>query len=396
MNTTKTLGSLKRVFPSWHQPLPLTQAESKKLLDTLKTSFRSSLDKEHGWEAGDAGTNANPKRRTANQDGVNQEHHAQRPTDRHLNSILSNPLFKQATRNSQVTAPARRDPMYVFDEAVSKGMMTRQAAAGCLMAKRRQILQSDSLSVHTSMADSHAGRRVVQWLRTSGEERHGAFLADNRLMKELVGFMVAEGLEEVIWSWAHSLAKADGDLAAEDPQGVLLGKLLSRLVDAKSRLMDDQSLDAAYADILRADSTWRSNPNLPTILQQPWRQLSWSSTVEAWNRPRPSDGLFEDYVHISEHLTMPVQLDLAHLDLHHPTKPSHERALDFFQRKNWDIPQTGDASAKRFTNRVASMGMDTVKHLTQIGQADQADWVTKVVRARLPQQSSGYGSIPVL
>jgi hypothetical protein len=394
MNTTKTLGSLKRVFPSWHQPMPLTTTESKKLLDALKTSFRSTLDKEHGWEADEAGPHS--KRRSANQDGVGHEHHPQRPTDRHLDSILSNPLFKQANRNTPITAPAKRDPMHVFDEAVSKGMMTRQAATGCLMAKRRDILQSDSLSVQASMADSHAGRRVVQWLRTSGEERRGAFLADNRLMKELVGFMVAEGLEEVIWSWAHSLAKADGNLATEDPQGLLLGKLLSRLVDAKSRLMDDESLDAVYADILRADQTWRSSPNLPRILQQPWRQLSWCSTVEAWNRPRPSDSLFEEYVHISEHLTTPVQLDLAHLDLHHPTKPSHERAMEFFHKKNWNLPQTSDATGKRFTNRVASMGMDTVKHLTQIGQVDQASWVTEVLRTRLPQQSSWYGSIPVL
>lgn len=374
MNTTKNLGSLKRVFPTWHQPVPLTANESKKLLDTLKTSFRSTLDKEHGWDAEESRKRPAP----------------QRPTDRHLNSILSNPLFKQTTQTipRTPTTPARRDPMRVFDEAVSKGMMSRRAATGCLLAKRREIQQSDSVPIHTAMAESQAGRRVVQWLRTSGEERRGAFLADDQFVKELVGFLVAEELDEIVWSWAHSLAKTD------DAQGAMLTRLLSHLVKARSRLMDDKSLDAAYADMIRADETWRASPNLPRILQNPWRHLSWCSTVEAWNRPQPSDALFEKYVGVAEHLATPVQVDLAHLDLHHPTKPDHRRALDFLSMPDWGMPTTNDS--RRFVNRVASMGMDTVKHLTQIGQAEQAEWVAEVLRTRLPPQLTGYGSIPVL
>lgn len=404
MNSTKALGSLKGVFPSIHQPLPLSKNESQKLLNALKTSFRSNLDKEYGWDSEKPSQTRNPtsshnKAPSSHPTSIQQHH---RPTDRHLDSILSNPLFKQAKQATERAAGLKRDPMDVFDEAVSKGMMTRKAATGCLIAKRRDILQSSSLSVSEAMAASGAGRRVVQWLRASGEERSGAFLGDDRLMKELVSFLVAEGLEEVIWTWAHHLHRMEGQLEVVGPQGILLSRLLFRLVVAKARVMDDKSLDAAYAALLRADHMWRESDNLPRILQEPWTHLSWASTVEAWKRPTPSNNLFEDYVRISEHLQSPVKLDLAHLDLYHPTKPSHEKALEFFNAESW-VPAQGAGSSdeqalksQKFINRVVSMGMDTVRHLTQIGRIEEADWVTRLLREKLSNRSLGYDSIPAL
>lgn len=402
MNTTKALGSLKGVFSSIHQPLPLSKNESQKLLSALKTSFRSKLDKEYGWDPEEAPT----ARRPASSQNVTsrptqgaQHHH--RPTDRHMHSILSNPLFKQAKKALDRAPAPRRDPMDVFDDAVSKGLMTRRGATGCLMAKRREILQSSSLSTQGAMADAGAGRRVVQWLRTSGEERSGGFLADEPLMKELTPFMLAEGLEEVIWSWAHRLAKEEGLFLAGDSDGPLLAQLLSRLVDAKSQIAGDQRLDTAYAALLRAEETWRANRNLSMIMQQPWRYLSWASTVEAWNRPRPSDGLFESYVAISEHIQTPVKLDLAHLDLHHPTRPSHEKALQFFRADSWFWETDAELSGKqacrreRFVNRVVSMGMDTIKDLTQAGRLEEADWVTRLLRTKLANQFDGHPAVPV-
>ncbi|RAL65162.1 hypothetical protein DID88_001268 [Monilinia fructigena] len=86
-----------------HQPLPLTQRESTQLLELLTTSFRQQLESEHG--PSDIGTGTNNVKVDALP--LHKQHESGRVrrlsdsghkhTDRHLKSILTNPLFSQRT-----------------------------------------------------------------------------------------------------------------------------------------------------------------------------------------------------------------------------------------------------------------------------------------------------------
>ncbi|KAK1488562.1 hypothetical protein CABS01_02192 [Colletotrichum abscissum] len=370
MFATKPLSSIKNAIPSIHQPLPLSSKQSKKLLNVLKTSFRKNLDKEHGFAPETTDLSAAK--------ATSLTHSPSRPTDQHLRSILSNPLFKIGAQLGNVpsTSSSPRDPMDVFDEAVSRGMMTNRAAQGCLKAKRLQILQSSTLSVEDSMAASAAGLRVVQWLRSSGQERNLEFLADVGLSRELLTFMVAEGLEEVAWTWADRLVRGEGPA---DGSSQIVGFLVANLVRAKSRL-EDRSLDTAFSTMLRAETTWKTNSQLPQILWQPFRHLSWEATVDAWKRPLPSAPLYESFARTATYqrpLIKTIRLDRAHLDLHHPTNPDHTGALAVLR---WFLEDRGTLEGDgRLPRRLRTMAMDIVTHLTKIGRAESADTVLRLL-----------------
>ncbi|GJC83123.1 hypothetical protein CT0861_09810 [Colletotrichum tofieldiae] len=375
MFTTKPLSSIKNVIPSIHQPLPLSSKESKKLLNVLKTSFRQNLDKEHGYAPENAESSAS-KAASKHSSISHDTHH--RPTDRHLRAILSNPLFKSGVQPNNVAFATPRDPMDVFDEAVSRGMMTRKAATGCLRTKRQQILQSSALSVQDAMLASAAGLRVVQWLRSSGEERTLDFLTDHHLVQELIPFMVAEGLEEVAWVWADRMVRGEGPA---DENSKIVGSLIASLVAAKSNV-EDRNLDTAFSAMLRADATWKADAQLPQILLRPWRVLSWQSTVEAWKRPLPSAALFESYIGTANHIRRPLRLDRAHLELHHPTNPNHERALRFLQDQRLGNLESNNS----LVTRVIFMGMDAVSHLTRLGRTDEAEGLLRLLQSRFSEE----------
>ncbi|KAF3800944.1 hypothetical protein GCG54_00010218 [Colletotrichum gloeosporioides] len=378
MFTTKPLSSFKKAISSIHQPLPLSSRESQKLLNVLKTSFRQNLDKEHGWTPETAESPASQT--TANKPTPHNAHH--RPTDRHLRTILSNPLFKNSEKPAKLPLTSPRDPMDVFEEAAARGMMTRKAATGCLRATRKQILESSVISLHDAMADSMAGSQVLQWLRSSGQERTLEFLADKPFVFELSQFLVAEGLEEVQWTWAERMVRGEGP---EDPNSVIVGSLVANLVKAKSN-MYDESLDTAYSAMLRADQTWKTDAQRRNILLAPWHVLSWRSTVEAWKRPLPSAALFESFVGTANHIHRPLKIDRAHLDLHHPVNPSHQRAVGFLEGLQANDKLAQLYAANNLGSRVICMGMDAVSHLTRLGRADEAESVLRILQSKFAEE----------
>lgn len=398
MFSTKALSSLKGMLPPIHQPLPLNQREAQQLLNALTSSFRKNLDREHGWLP-DNGLSGAVSSVLSNAPTASSNDAHRRPTDRHVRAILSNPLFSYDRTTQQ--APGRisneRDPMDVFDEAVAKGLMTPRRAAGCLQAKKREIIQSSTLSITEAMAASGAALRVVQWLRASGLERDLSFVENAGLTSTLLKFMVAEGLDEVAWGWLDRLMQGGGPQVHLKQHGshTAASFVLDSLVGAK--IMDAGNLNDAYASILRGEDMFKSTPAFGANFLQAWRHLSWLSTVQAWKRSSPSAPLFDAFVAIGQHLQRPLQIDRAHLDLHHPTNPSHTQAVKFLQNENlWKkISSKAEASQSSstldpprsrpstFALRLTSMGLDTVQHLTQKGQAEEAQWILDVLRTNL-------------
>lgn len=388
MFSTKSVQSLKNLFASYHEPLPLSKQQSQKLLDGLKASFRSQLDREYGHLSNSPNSISNA--------AESYEHTRQSATNRHLKDILSNPLFSYnkdttSTLPSSLATP-QRDPMRVFDHAVARGMMTPKAATGCMLAKRQQ-LQSENRA--GAMASSQTAPRIIQWLRSTGSEKDLRFLDNQPFVRALLPFLVAEGMEEVVWEWlARTVNDTSGVLDA-DKQLKRSSRLLSDLVRTKCQ-PENGNLDAAITTMLQAQQMFKESPMLSELLVLSWRAVSWFSTVEAYSRTAPSEELFDAHLATADRLPKPFLMERAHLHLHHPTHPDHMPALQFFRNKeklrNY-VHNIGVKKAKpaklSAVPWLAFLGHDTVHHLSQSGRTQEAQDVIEFLQSEVTNLFSG-------
>ncbi|KAJ4385399.1 hypothetical protein N0V93_009827 [Gnomoniopsis smithogilvyi] len=402
LSTKALLNPFHSIFSKVHHPPPLDNRESQRLLKALTTSFRKNLDKEHGYLSQDPATAASYNLKTPSDTPSTTAPHEshRRPTDRHVRAILSNPLFSYAPSKTVSSSPStERDPMDVFDQAVAKGLMNPKRAAGVLIAKRQAIAQSSSISVPEGMANSGTAHRVVSWLRSSGLERNLSFVKHQPLLKNLIPFMVEEGLDEVVWAWLEQWMATEVHAVTMAGYARRASPLLTALVRAK--ISPGSSLDAGYATLIRADDMFSNHQAFSSTALAPWRTLSVMSTVFAWQRSPPSEVLFDSFAAMSERLRefSSTMIDRAHLDLYHPTHPDAAAALNFLKSPMLDrlgarldradeIPSgktfpTFFRDPKSIAKSVVLMATDTAQHLTRIGDEAQAEWVGDLLLAKL-------------
>lgn len=404
LTTTKALCSplMNALFAKVHHPLPIDKRESQRLLKILTTSFRKNLDEEHGFWAQDApsgslSTSSLPNLRptststSAKAFGTSRDDH-RRPTDRHVRAILSNPLFSHGPSKPVASGPAERDPMDVFDQAVAKGLMSPQRAAGILVAKHKAITQSASNAVNRSLAASGTALRVLQWLRSSGLERNLSFMTTKSFVDALIPLMVEEGLEEAAWIWLERWMRGDGRASPANQSGTYASHashLLASLVRAK--VSPAGTLDKGYASIIRASDMFRESEYFDAAAIHPWRALVVRSTVFAWQRTQPSEALFESFAAMSDPLSRriwSINVDRAHLELYHPTHPDATLAVQCLQssmmerlRDRIQAATTADKPPlfKSIARKVILMATDAAQHLARTGHEAQAEWVGNVV-----------------
>ncbi|KAK8044729.1 hypothetical protein PG993_004753 [Apiospora rasikravindrae] len=406
---TTQLNSLKKgLLPRIHQPLPLNQRESQQLLNSITSSFRKHLDQEHPWQSSSSSPEAPAapiskrleKAVLSNKEpsSTSSSHHKLRPTDYHLDNILSNPLFAKPQRagagNQHIslhTEPLPTDvqadvqkELYIFDSASSRGMMTAQRAAGFLASISR-IIHSQSvlaLEKRVRLGDTGAGLKVVQWLRSSGLDHNLEFLHNPILIKHLAPFLYAEGLEEVVWTWLSRLgARIVASPEDKETQQAIANIIPYIIKIDESKLGLTKALDDSYSAFLRMHQTLESkNRHMERVVKNSWARLSWTSTVDASQRPRPSVPLFEMFTDIGR--PWGKQLDIAHLELHHPTSPDHTSAVKYLHDDGKIASvakQVNQAKSDRLSRRMVSLGTDTVQRLNQVGQREEASWVSELM-----------------
>ncbi|CAI4217145.1 unnamed protein product [Parascedosporium putredinis] len=380
------------LLKSIHHPDPLTRQQTQRFLDAVTTSFRRNLDKEHGWlpdeqrPAAAGSTTSSPLQpatgpaaTTQGVDGVT-DGGRRLPTDHHLSSILSSPLFRAAApplvRNpTPATIPSpvtKRDPIVVFEEAALRGLMTLQIATGCLKAKHNLIQDSQSTFLDDSQSTSNeafsgfdVSNKVLAWLRSAGLDRNLQFALHPNFVAAFMPFLVAEGREEVVWTWLARLMADDGPVA--DSSFAAARVMLLFLVRAKT--VGVECVDSAFESIIQASETYRKDPRHGRLLGKAWRDVAWRTTTLSWQKPSPSASLFDSYLDIAELLyPSSTKLPVAHLHLHHPTAPSHDLAVDYFEEaKKKD--KIGPTDRMR---REAMMGVDAVSHLGLVGKLEEA------------------------
>jgi hypothetical protein len=380
------LPALHKVFKI-HQPLPLSPRESQQLLSLLTTSFRKHLDSEHPQlrtdkvsspEATSTSHNDTPKLRR--QPSSDPEKHY---TDRHMHSLLTNPLFTLPKPKVVV------DPMDTFDRAVANGMMTTHYAHTCLKMKKLDLIRSSVLSVREGMRESGAGLKVLKWLISSGTTKDLTFLKDVQFGRVLFEFMVAEGLQEAIWPWIKKAFQDIPSLALLEPHAYEQARTdivnpLKYLVSAECS--PGESLDAAYTCMSRATGYLKGlkASTIRQVLGSPGIFLLKQSAADRGDRPPPSETAFESFLSLVPVMTRHIDLHLAQLALLHPTKPDPELALNFLRAL--DSSRVAEPQMFRRNAYHVELGLDAAKYLLENGRFTEAEWVMEHLSSLYPKQ----------
>ncbi|PHH89054.1 hypothetical protein CDD83_6710 [Cordyceps sp. RAO-2017] len=382
MFTTTVARSLRRLFERYHEPPPLSEKQSRKILDGLKLSFRSQLDREYG-RASDKDAAAVAPHATGRDAGT--RHSA---ANRHLRSILANPLFSYSSEApnpdlSSALSASQRDPMDAFDYGVAKGIMSLKRATGCLLAKKKLVSAADS---RADLSSSETAVRIVRWLRSSGEEADLNFLDDPHFVSALIPFLVAEGLDAVAWHWITRIVEAEPGRWSSERRAGRASRVLAEIVRVKSH-PQHANLDAAITTLLEAERRFHASPLLPDVLAVPWRSVSWLSTVEAYGRTAPSEELFDAHLATADALSDPHVVERAHLSLLHPTRPDHAPAMEFFSDRSRvkklvrpkKVQPTSRVDPMSTVSWILSLGHDTVYRLAQLDERPAAEDVSRLL-----------------
>lgn len=393
-----------------HHQLPLNPRESKQLLNLLTTSFRQQLDQEHGSLVSEGESGSRPKvqftssipakRRRPSTSATSQA--VARPTDVHLHSILTNPLFTYGPRSTKAQ-DGRRDPMDIFDEACARGFMKMEYAVGCLKAKKRSITESSVPSIRAGMKESGAGLKVLKWLSSNDLINNSMFLENPELSYLLVEFLVAEDLHEAVWMW---IGKALREITLKDPKwrvqpaAEVAVQLLTPLIKTQA-LLDSISLDTAYLSLARAKKML-DELHCPTqpILSRAGCFLSYQSSVNSSLHIPPSESSYDLFLELIPAFTPRETMHRAHLSLHHPSRPEARPALSYLKAikldlwksnlidrsKNFDMACDG-----RRGWRIIAIGLDAAKFLLERDQYVDAKWVMDFLQSTYSQEL-GLGS----
>lgn len=383
----KPVAALNKL--SIHQPLPLSQRESAKLLNLLTTSFRHNLDAEHPSfrTQEDASRTPRSSTRPRRHSTSDVERH---PTDHHLHSVLSNPLLAPSHKIIHVG----RDPTDVFDMAVANGMMSTNYAKACLKAMKDRIVKSPTLNIRDGMAESGLARKVIRWLVSSGTSNNNQFLNDEKFANLLMEFIVAEGLQEHAWKWIKRAFENLSSISSL-PSGEA-GTLLRREIAGPLRALvcaeiaQGVSLDEAYMCMSRAAGYLNgiSASLVTTALHPAGLHLLRHTLMLNFSHRTSTESSFESFTSLVP-IISPARADfyLAHLSLLHPTKPEASLAFEYLHtessnrdRKYWESLTAYKRSG------VIQLGLDTAKFLLERNQYSESERVMEFLSNTFPDQ----------
>jgi hypothetical protein len=390
--TFRTIASLRH-FKIHHQ-LPLTPRESTQLLNLLTTSFRRQLDREHGAvgsarDANDMALASLPSGKLVQ--GKQQKHSQSRPdvrtpADRHVHSILTNPLFRDVEKGSGKKGQQLRDPMDIFDEACAKGFMKIEYAAACLKATKQKIIRSSILSVREGMRLSGAGSKTLKWMLSSGVADDKSFVKDRAFSELLVEFLVVEGQEMVIWTWLETLVCDISSLSPKGPPILSIRNtrdLLYYLV--KAQTSGSASLDVAFSSLAKAEKMLAGLEHISrSVLRGAGTHLYSEIVAQRVSPSKSSSDMFELFLSIAPRsLSLGYEITLPSLLLYHPTKPDAKPALKFLEKVKKIASAASDPEtrnmvfrARRFADRhIIYLGLATARFLFERNQQTEAHWV---------------------
>jgi hypothetical protein len=275
--------------------------------------------------------------------------------------------------------------MEIFDEACAKGFMKLEYAAACLKAKKRLIIKSSALSVRDAMKSCEAGSKTLRWMFSSGVASNSPFLEDEAFSDILVEFLVAEGLQSVIWTWLETLFSKISE-AGTKPANITPVKDASRLLYylVKAETSGFVSLDNAFRSLGRADNMLsRLRCEFRPVLKRAGDYLYWMIVQRHVSRPASSPEMFDLFLSILPRLSFRNKIAWSNLVLYHPTKPDAKPALKCLKKAKKIASTASDVEAQHALlkennysdSRTIYLGLDTARFLLERDQHTEASWV---------------------
>ncbi|KAK6593983.1 hypothetical protein H4I96_10896 [Botrytis cinerea] len=341
-----------------HQPLPLTQRESTQLLELLTTSFRQQLDSEHG--PSHTSSNVEPTQ-------SNKQYQNGRPrrlsdaghkhTDRHIKSILTNPLFNQRTQQRGEPG-STQDPMDTFDRAVGRGMMTLNYAKAILIAKKKQLQSS-----HETL-----------------EER------SKNLQFYSLNSCVQKAMKKYFWEW---ISKAIHSTNAAEFEFRGVAQLLSKIVTLTARL--EASFNDSIAILLRITNMAKDLrfEKVHSLLTEPGQHV-FHLIVESSRQVRAATSLeaFKIFQQILPNFSI-HDVDLHTLDLYSPYHRSADYFLEFLRQQHSSKGSESEDLVRPFekneAKKMVSISLMAAKILLEQNRVNDATWVMEYLRTNYPK-----------
>jgi len=219
--------SLKSLAAKFHPQLPLSQKESQRLLTALTTSFRKQLDEAHPRHDQKVSSDSPVKIGDGAGSTARGLHSSSAAlADRHLASVLTNPLLAQAQSPKQslsdhdrvlaeIQADRTRDPIAILEAYHAKGAATIQIASSCLreaLDRLRQI--PDEKQRQVELAEAKPGRRVLYWLWTSEQYQTDEFCDAQDFQGLLMTALNKEGSEKCRFCRCRCILRGSGNPGA--------------------------------------------------------------------------------------------------------------------------------------------------------------------------------------
>lgn len=199
---------LKSLISKIHPQLPLNARESDQLLNILKTSFRKHLDVVHPTE----------EQRTTNtisSTSMPKAASSHLSTTRHIDNILTNPLFAIKPRNStfgtsgaktggRVTSERRltlEELTNQFQDRLASGLVTQEVAAQYLKEVFQTARRMNAQDIKKNIITARSGSLVFKWLQSTGLSHSLQVIQDMQFTANLTAHLVLENQHFELRDW---------------------------------------------------------------------------------------------------------------------------------------------------------------------------------------------------
>ncbi|PTU21381.1 hypothetical protein P175DRAFT_0492057 [Aspergillus ochraceoroseus IBT 24754] len=385
-------------FSKLHVPLPRTPRQSQQLLNALTSSFRRQLDREYPTTPPSSDQSSTPGNSTDGDRSTDHHHSSAYATDRHLRTILENPLFSISPPKSSTSHGAppagnidkqrlAKEPMVVFDELVASGSVTSYALHNCLKSQLLLASPHSPEGLVKALRDSRAGSKVVAWWFASDSETRKLLFASSGLIKSLTKFMVAEELSGVVFVWLRMLASGDlgglnGSISdTQSREGFAL--LLNHFIDAEARYGGGlASCVRQFLDAYKMCTEISPSSSDAAVMRAGFVLCHLVVKTPTHAQEIPVH-LYEDFRSVMSTVT-PRSLFEAAVSLYHPTHPDTAPFLGYVERLR---PGYFEAWPKRKRDFFMHLGFDALNILVDSDKEQECVYLARFMQQQLHGKS---------
>lgn len=353
MRPSGVAQSFRALVSKFNNQIPLGAKESNRLLTALTSSFRKELDKAHPTgPVRDDNKRPSPSSNKHHKTDRHDIHSSAGLADRHLASVLTNPLLAKAPSKpalDAVTAEAEMDnganPLDVLESYQRQNHDTLDLAMACMRRLRLSMKHLPHEEQVAKVQEMQAGKRLLSWL-WNGKHMNTQAYSDHEMLQDgLVWFVMMEGQEELLWQWLNSDLETPQSQYHKayhkqqvDRRYIWKARILYAMV--RTELMSPQgqagTADAALRIYLRAVKNFHEeNVDLmeKLILTNSARIALTNAFMRPPGLPNTNTFLYDQFISVHTNENLAVDIDFAYkaamdeykrakLHLYHPAKPS--------------------------------------------------------------------------